>query len=151
MHDTPLNAVLFALVGCGGIGTVSLAHDVPFQRNTTGIRSPVSRSWLDPTATHAVADVHDTSPRPVNRRPDGFGVAWTVQLVPSQRSAKVVLSERRPTAVQALAEVQETAESVPATGGEFWYVDAVPFHLSKRAVAAARGPSDGGARRGRCA
>jgi hypothetical protein len=48
--------------------------------------------------------------------PEGFGVGWIVQLVPSHRSAKVLpntpkagLSVELPTAVHAEAEEQDTA------------------------------------------
>ena len=39
----------------------------------------------------AVADVHDTPLRTLRPAPAGLGVAWTDQLVPSQRSASVSL------------------------------------------------------------
>ena len=53
---------------------------------------------------HAVADAHDTG---LDSEPEGLGVGWIVQLVPSQRSAIGPV----PTAVQAVAEMHETPDS----------------------------------------
>src|SRR3989442_1590459 len=76
--------------------------------------SPVPElSKLSPTAVHALAEVHETSLSKLSVDPAGLGVAWITQEVPFQRSAKVSpvpeLSTFSPTAVHALAEVQDTA------------------------------------------
>jgi hypothetical protein len=92
----------------------------------------------DPTAAQAVSVAHDTpvSPLFVGVAPAG-GVLWIVQLVPSQRSTKnmmlSVLSSDDPTAVQAVADVQDTPLR-PALGtlGVFWIVQLVPSQRSTR-------------------
>ena len=63
-----------------------------------------------PTAVQAVADAHDTPFSMLFDPPAGLGVVWIDHLVPFQRSASVtvvVLVEVLPTAVQALADVQD--------------------------------------------
>jgi len=49
-----------------------------------------------PTAVHALADPHDTRASVLSLDPVGLGVAWTVQLVPSQRSASVTTAPELP-------------------------------------------------------
>jgi hypothetical protein len=43
---------------------------------------------LPPTAMQAVAEVHDTAPKPLSVVPVGLGTDWIDQLVPFHRSAK---------------------------------------------------------------
>jgi hypothetical protein len=70
--------------------------------------------------------------------PAGLGVAWMRQLVPFHRSASGVLLPREsvcaPTAVQARAEVQETAKNPlsgwPAGLGTAWIFHRVPVQIS---------------------
>jgi hypothetical protein len=59
----------------------------------------------DPTAVHAVLEVHDT---PFSWLPSklGLGVLWIVQLVPFQTSANAL--PENPTASQAVADVHDT-------------------------------------------
>ncbi|MFL5859706.1 MAG: hypothetical protein ACJ780_02860 [Solirubrobacteraceae bacterium] len=82
----------------------------------------------------AVADVHAT---PFSVLFGAAGVVWIVQLVPFQTSASVPRPPC-PTAVQAVAEAHETAESVfspPGTGlGVVWIVQLMPFQNSANVV-----------------
>ena len=92
----------------------------------------------EPTAKHSVP-AHETLVRRLV--PGGFGVVWIVQLVPSQRSASVLLGKvpevaKAPTAVHAVAAVHETEVSAaavaPAGVGALWTVQLVPFQVSTR-------------------
>ena len=86
-----------------------------------------------PTAVHAVAEVHDTPRRLLLGGPLGLGVVWIVQLVPSYRSANVprlpMPGPVSPTAVHALADMQETAFRLPPLG-VVWIVQVLPSHRS---------------------
>jgi hypothetical protein len=66
---------------------------------------------------HAEADVHDTAVNSgLPRVPLGLGVGWMAQDVPFQRSASVTLPllvRENPTAVQARADVHDTARKPP--------------------------------------
>src|SRR5215472_15594418 len=66
-----------------------------------------------PTASHEAGDAQDTELSWVAGSTGGLGVVWTVQLVPSQRSANVDSVpppvSTSPTAVHAFAPVQDTA------------------------------------------
>jgi hypothetical protein len=61
---------------------------------------------------HAALDVHDTPFKLLLDAPVGFGVLWTAQLVPFQRSASVAgtpaLLRSKPTAVQPVPAVHDT-------------------------------------------
>jgi hypothetical protein len=63
---------------------------------------------------HAVAEVHETSERVLLVAPVGFGVGSTAQDLPFQDAASV-LPLLPPTAVQAVADMQDSPES--PTGG----------------------------------
>jgi hypothetical protein len=85
----------------------------------------------------ALADVHDTPASRLYLWPAWFGVGWIVQLVPSQLSAKVrslpaLLYD--PTAVQALAEVQDTPDSwlFNVGFGVDWIAQLLPSQLSAK-------------------
>jgi hypothetical protein len=83
VHDTQ-NRTLPRRLGVGWI-----AHAVPFQTSA----NPMSALYPDPTAVHAFFDVHDTADR-APCPPVGLGVASTVQVMPSQTSANVVVIAR---------------------------------------------------------
>jgi hypothetical protein len=61
----------------------------------------------------AVAELHDTPYKALSMAPSGLGAVCTVQEVPFHTSANVSkkpeLPEKDPTAVQAVAELHETA------------------------------------------
>src|SRR5213080_263950 len=100
-HDTLLSCAP-PVAGVAGID-----HEVPSQASTSG--APLLSL---PTAIQAVAEPQDT---PARKPPNCLlGVGWMDQVVPFQRSASVrglppESSTEVPTAVQALAEVQDTA------------------------------------------
>ena len=83
----------------------------------------------------ALADVHDTAD---SEAPAGFGVDWIDQLEPSHSSANVPELEL-PTAVQAFAEVHDTADNplsdVPAGFGLDWTDQLDPFQTSASVAA----------------
>ncbi len=105
-HDTPARMLPLPPLASGDVWIVQLA---PFQRSARV-------SWTSalvmkyPTAVHAALDVHDTPLRLVIPSPVGFGVAWSVQLTPFQRSANGTSPPLRsyPTAVHALIDAQDT-------------------------------------------
>ncbi|MFL5859704.1 MAG: hypothetical protein ACJ780_02850 [Solirubrobacteraceae bacterium] len=118
VQDTPLRESFSAVLGARWIDQLR-----PFQRSTSA-ELPLQQSAADqdddPTAMHALADVHDTPPREVSivsPRLGVGGVGWTDQLLPFQRSANVTswpaLLRKDPTAVQALPDTHDTAESCP--------------------------------------
>jgi hypothetical protein len=88
-----------------------------------------------------VAVVQETLVRWLTTPSVGLGVGSIVHALPSQCSARVrsgpVLTVQYPTAVQSLADVQDTLDSwpplFPAGRGTAWLVQAVPFHLSASA------------------
>ena len=85
------------------------AQFVPSQCSATA--TPWVPSAL-PTAVHEVAELHETPSNATSNCPEGAGTVWSVQLVPFQRTASgwlgKSLNPAPPTAVQALAEVQDT-------------------------------------------
>jgi predicted secreted protein len=89
---------------------------VPFHRSANVSWRLVLFVYL-PTAVQAVAEVHETALRMLPVAPVGLGTASIDQLVPFQRSASItclpVALMAPPTAVQAVAEVQDTAHRFP--------------------------------------
>jgi hypothetical protein len=92
-----------------------------------------------PTAVQALRDVQETPCSEPPVEPVGFGMAWTRHLLPFQASARFTVSlvafkKALPTAVQAVADVQDTPNKVPleAPRGRTacWIRQRVPFHLS---------------------
>lgn len=89
----------------------------------------------DPTAVHAVADVHDTASNTLCVAPLGFGVLWIVHTDPFQRSASVTgvptLFHDSPTAVQLVGDRHETPNSSfdrePLGFAEGWVDHVEPF------------------------
>src|SRR5215472_7703259 len=75
------------------------------------------------------------APRVMFWAPAGFGVAWTCQVRPFHRSASVLARVWFPTAVHAVAEVQDTPlrPALPPAGAA-WKVGTIrqvrPFHRS---------------------
>jgi hypothetical protein len=87
-HDTPERPEAMLPVGTTGERTV---HFDPFQRSANTAGAPFPPVPL-PTATHFLDDEHETALNEyVVDDPEGFGVAWTVQVVPFHRSAKVAV------------------------------------------------------------
>ena len=83
-----------------------------------------------PTAVQAVGVLHDTAARTLPPWPTpGVGVLCVVQVAPSHRSDRAPLADA-PTAIQASAEVHETARSWfwPKAAGlkGVWTLQAVP-------------------------
>ena len=115
-----------------GLGVDSMLHAVPFHCSASVPRAE------DPTATHALEDVHDTPERKLDCAPDGFGTDCTAQKVPFQRSASATpvpeLSVKLPTAVQPEADEHDTAfKNVPCDPGGSgidWTLHRVPSHRS---------------------
>jgi hypothetical protein len=90
-------------------GRVCPHHRVPFQCSAIS----------GPTAVHRLADVHDTPTSPPAPSRATFGVCWTFQLWPFQCSASGALVKVPvpPTAVQLVADTQDTASSTELTAG----------------------------------
>src|SRR5437660_4795892 len=103
-HDTPLSA---PEEGNDGVG--SMLQATPFQASA---RVPGS-TVLDPTAVHAVAEMHDTPDSAASVDPAGLEVACDVQATPFQPSAHVnppyaTVSPVPPTAAHDVAAGQAT-------------------------------------------
>src|SRR5215472_7005097 len=86
-----------------------------------------------PTASQAVAAVHDTPDNPLPVAPAGLGVAWSFHAVPFHPSASVPEGEP-PTAWQASEARHDTpprlVNLLPPGLGVGWSFHAVPFHPS---------------------
>jgi hypothetical protein len=76
----------------------------------------------------------DEQETPMRKEAGGSGVSWTVQMLPSQASAKVLPAEDNPTATQVPEPMQLTAERVDCAGPDGSGVDCtdhpLPFHAS---------------------
>jgi hypothetical protein len=112
VHETALNS---ACESSAGFGVVSIVQFAPSQPSASVVKTLRLGSSALPTAVQLVAEVHDTPSNRLSDTPDGLGVLWTDQLTPSQRSASAELPAC-PTAVHAVAEVQDTLRSAPARG-----------------------------------
>jgi hypothetical protein len=66
-----------------GIGRFTAAHVVPESVSAAG----VAELLVEPTAMHAVAEVHETSPIPNDECPEGIGRLVAVHVVPERVSA----------------------------------------------------------------
>jgi hypothetical protein len=102
---------------------------VPFQCSASIF--PPKPVTANPTAVQDERVGHDTPASPIP--PAGLGIGWTAQLVPFQRSARFFIEAVFPTAVQADAEVHETAtraSPVLAEVGAVWALHLVPFQPS---------------------
>jgi hypothetical protein len=108
VHATPLRDPP------GRAGVRWIDHDLP---SHTSAKGPPPTDVTDPTAMQNVADVQETPDSPLMTAPGGLGVFSTDHEVPFPASASVTCApvgpSRFPTAIQALGEVQETADSCP--------------------------------------
>jgi hypothetical protein len=119
-------------------GTFEVAwrvHLLPSHRSAMVENAP-ELSREAPTAVHADEDEHETLFRKANCDPDGFGVDFTVHLVPFHCSASVTPAAPElsvvPTAVQAEDDAHDTEFRLgdgPGLGVD-WMLHAVPFHRS---------------------
>jgi hypothetical protein len=134
LHDIPANPEPIDPAGTGVAWTRQL---VPFHRSASGTLVP-ELCTLAPPAVQAVAEVQDTARNSLPADPAGLAVGWMRQLAPFHRSASGVVvpwvSVWAPTAVQARAEVQETAKNPlsgwPAGLGTGWIFQLVPVQIS---------------------
>src|SRR5260370_862726 len=133
-HATPLKKLPWPAESTGVGWMVQL---LPFHRSAKVVVPEFDVAFRFPAAVQAAGVVQDTAAR---KPPGGgLGVGWMVQLVPFHRSARVPvglpkLSVRPPTAVQATANVQDTAarKPPPAGLGVCWMRQFVPSHRSAR-------------------
>jgi hypothetical protein len=92
-------------------GLALIDQPEPLQLSASGSAAPVELE-VDPAATHADAEGHDTPLKSLVVAPAGLGVDSIAQADPFQRSASVkrkpLLLVAEPTAVQAVAVGQET-------------------------------------------
>ena len=135
VHETLSSSALVAPVG---LGTDWIVHAVPFQRSASSCSWPATLPE-PPTATQAVAEVHEIPRRMLPVAWLGFGTGWSFQAVPVHLSAmanSLPSLLMRPTAVQAVAALHDTPRSSPGTGpsgrGVGWIVQLVPFQRSAR-------------------
>src|SRR5437588_169713 len=85
VHDTPFEALAFALAG---LGVLLVPQLVRFQAAAT-VSSTPSRLPQNAALAMSVLVVHDTPFRALDLAPVGLGVLWIVQLLPFQTSASV--------------------------------------------------------------
>ena len=88
LHDTPVKIANVVPVGFGGVLSVQL---VPFQTSVSSLfawNAPVALE-NPPTVTHAVDEAQDTAFSVLKVSPEAAWVVFTVQLVPSHRSASL--------------------------------------------------------------
>jgi hypothetical protein len=110
VHDTAASTLAKARAG---LGVRWIVHVLPLYTSptTTGRSGTPSEN---PTATHAMGDLHETAVNVLRRAPVGSGVAWTVQLPPRSASTNVTWSPEllmsSPTAVQDLDALHDTAD-----------------------------------------
>jgi hypothetical protein len=95
-QDTPLNIGL----PDAGLGVAWIVQLLPFHRSASVLLGNEFVVAYPPTAVHAVCDVHETPPRVASVAPDGSGVDWIDQLLPSHRSASTLLGKKPPVAVR---------------------------------------------------
>jgi hypothetical protein len=114
LHDTPENTPLPV-----GLGAACVLQATPFQAIASGWlisdRPPLVNA---PTAVHAAAEAQETPFSWLDPGP-GFGTLWSAQAAPFQRSASGATPAATmtwPTAVQATAEVHDTAARDPPPG-----------------------------------
>jgi hypothetical protein len=134
VQDTPAKKLPAAPEG---VGTGWSCHRVPSHRCATSPVGMPELSRVVPTAMQNVLAVQETPNRPVPGAPAGLGVGWMRQLVPFHNSARVPvglpkLSVRAPTAVQATADMHDTAAREPPTAGlgVGWMRQVTPSHRS---------------------
>jgi hypothetical protein len=136
-HDTPVSEPLLP----EGSGVLWIVQLLPSHTSASvcGAIVPGDALVNSPTATHAVAEVHDTPSR--FSSPVGLGVLWIDQSIPFQRSASCVSRPATylfPTAAHAVGDVHDTPLRV-AAGSAFaglWTVQLVPSQSSASVPAA---------------
>jgi len=84
MHDTSLNTESVL----APFGVVWIVHEDPFQRSASVLYTLLAFP-TDPTAVHAVGEVHDTSPRYDWVDPTGEGADWMAHLDPFHCSTNI--------------------------------------------------------------
>jgi hypothetical protein len=109
VQETPSRWLMFP----APLGVAWLVQLLPFQASASvALVVPVAD---EPTASHTVAEKQETPRSPLEVWLVALGVAWMVQVLPFQTSARVwnVLPpvENWPTASHAVADVQETPAS----------------------------------------
>jgi hypothetical protein len=135
VQDTP--PCIRVAVAPVGVGIVCSFHSVPFQLSAKGVYTLALLSYV-PTIVQLLADVHETPVAYATFAPVGAGIDWTFHSVPFQISAKgatmAELFSYSPTAMQALAEVHDTASRlplrVPLGSGVVVTFHSEPFQLS---------------------
>jgi hypothetical protein len=109
LHDTLARLLATAPAG---LGVDCSFQVVPFHLSAKVTSESEALLKEEPTAIHAVAELHDTPASFVTIAPAGSGVACTVQAVPFHTSASVTsfftVLVNHPAAVQAVAEVHDT-------------------------------------------
>jgi hypothetical protein len=109
LHDTLLRVLAMAPAG---LGVDCSFQTVPFHLSANVTSEEEALLKDDPTAIHAVAELHETPASFVTIAPAGSGVACTVQAVPFHTSARgtsfLTVLVNHPAAVQAVAEVHDT-------------------------------------------
>ena len=84
-HETPFKN---ASAAPAGVGLVWVVQRFPFQRSTrVWMMLP---AWVEPTATHAFAEVQAIPSKPELVEPLGLGVCTMDHFLPFQRSASVL-------------------------------------------------------------
>jgi hypothetical protein len=116
-----------------GFGVALIFH-VPLLHCSASVFSPVKPFVLGrnpvPAAMQTVLDEHFTPLSWMLLSPDCFGTVWVFQVLPFHRSASP-LFPAYPTAVHALAEVQDTPRKrPPVVAGTDCSAQALPFHHS---------------------
>jgi hypothetical protein len=86
VHETPFRELAELL---DGFGVAPIDQAVPFQDSASVERLPDATA--DPTAVHAVADVHETAFRALSDAPTGLGVVRVLHERPFQASARVTV------------------------------------------------------------
>src|SRR5215468_9753600 len=99
-----------------GLGVRWMRQPRPFHRSAS-VRCAPDLTANCPTAVHAEPDGQDTPLRALAAAPRGFGVDWTVQILPRRCSASVTPSPDsrtcKPTAMHTDVVGQDTALSAP--------------------------------------
>ena len=124
------------------LGIVVIVQVLPLQRSAITRESDSRVGVTSPTATQLVAELHETPFSTVAEPPVRLGACCTDQVLTFQCSAstmkEVVGEPEEPTAVQFVAEAQETAfsqaSSALAGTAAAWIAQVLPFHCSVNAT-----------------
>ena len=138
-QSTPDRTLLYPEPGLCGVWIVQLVPSRASARAWSGGGLPPTGVAYAPAAVQDVAAVQDTAARPLLAAPPGFRLCGAgVQLAPFHCSPRATCGPEAvvelPTAVQAVAVVQDTPERLLVAGpGRFgvgWIVQFVPFQFS---------------------